>query len=49
MSQSENAPLMSWDADQEEAQGADDFLAKVDAQDVPLACSIDNPECEACQ
>lgn len=27
----------------------DDFLSGVTPQDVPQACSIDNPDCEACQ
>lgn len=27
----------------------DDFLSGITPQDVPKACSIDNPDCEACQ
>lgn len=42
------APIMSWD-DAEDEQAVDDFLEDAEAQEVPKACSIDNPECEACQ
>lgn len=30
-------------------QDEDDFLSGVSPQEVPKACSIDNPDCEACQ
>jgi hypothetical protein len=43
------APAFSWDAPAVEGDEADDFLQNVDAQDVPLACSLENPDCEACQ
>jgi hypothetical protein len=33
----------------EEQEEEEDFLSGVTPQDVPLACSIDNPDCEACQ
>ena len=33
----------------EESVVQDDFLGEVEAKEVPMACSIDNPECEACQ
>ena len=33
----------------EESVVQDDFLGTVDAKEVPLACSLDNPDCEACQ
>lgn len=42
------APIMSWD-DVEDEQPAADFLEDAEAQEVPKACSIDNPDCEACQ
>ncbi len=48
MSEKNESPLFSWDED-EANDTAQDFLSNVEAQDVPLACSIDNPECEACQ
>jgi hypothetical protein len=43
------APAFSWDEPVVDGQEADDFLLNVEAQDVPKACSLDNPECEACQ
>lgn len=48
MSEAQAAPAFSWDEPAVEGE-ADDFLLNVEAQDVPKACSIDNPECEACQ
>lgn len=44
----ENSGVMSWD-DVDDEVAADDFLANAEAQEVPKACSIDNPQCEACQ
>jgi hypothetical protein len=50
MSQDIEKPLFSWDQPEgENVQEVDDFLSEVEAKDVPLACSIDNPDCEACQ
>jgi hypothetical protein len=43
------APAFSWDEPEVDGQEADDFLSNVEAQDVPKACSLDNPDCEACQ
>lgn len=49
MSNLQEKPVFSWDdADNQQEEGKD-FLNDVEAQDVPKACSIDNPECEACQ
>ena len=43
------APLMSWDDAEDDQQSAADFLENTEAQEVPKACSIDNPDCEACE
>jgi hypothetical protein len=43
------APIMSWDDAEDEQQSGTDFLESAEAQEVPKACSIDNPDCEACQ
>jgi hypothetical protein len=48
MMNAQSNPVMSWD-DVEDDQANDDFLGAVEAQEVPKACSLDNPECEACQ
>jgi hypothetical protein len=48
MKNAQAKPVMSWD-DAEDDQANDDFLGSVEAQEVPKACSIDSPECEACQ
>lgn len=41
-------PAISWDEDT--ADNDEEFaLSSAQAADVPKACSIDNPECEACQ
>jgi hypothetical protein len=39
-------PLMDWDS---EDNAADDFLGDVQGQEMPKACSILEPNCEACQ
>lgn len=50
MSQEAASPVFSWDeAETAGANESDDFLNEVSAQDVPKACSIDEPDCEACQ
>jgi hypothetical protein len=49
MSEKAAAPVMSWDEPAVEDQEGDDFLLDVEAQGVPLACSLENPDCEACQ
>ncbi len=38
---------LGWDEELESEE--QDFLAETDAQEVPNACSLDNPDCEACQ
>ena len=40
-------PAISWDEDT--ADNDEGFVLDAQAADVPKACSIDNPECEACQ
>lgn len=47
MSQEQAKPAFGW-ADQDEDQG-EDFALSSEAAEVPNACSLDNPECEACQ
>lgn len=47
MQKEDVASMFSWD--QPEAASEEDFLADVDGQDVPKACSLDSPDCEACQ
>jgi hypothetical protein len=50
MNQETTAPAFSWDDAETEVQNEhEDFLSEVAAQDVPKACSIDQPDCEACQ
>ncbi|WP_274643971.1 hypothetical protein [Pseudomonas serbica] len=39
-------PLMDWDT---EDSATDDFLGDVQGQEMPKACSILEPNCEACQ
>ncbi|MBB4861545.1 hypothetical protein HNP46_000356 [Pseudomonas nitritireducens] len=46
---SQPAPAMSWDDAEDSADQEKDFLAGTQAEAVPQACSIDNPDCEACQ
>lgn len=48
MSETQAAPAFSWDEPAVEGD-AEDFLQNVEAQDVPMACSLENPDCEACQ
>lgn len=45
----EAKPVMSWDESVNDEMDGDDFLSDAQAQDVPKACSLDNPDCEACQ
>lgn len=47
MSQEQVKPAFGWE-DQAEDQG-EDFPLSSEAAEVPKACSLDNPECEACQ
>lgn len=50
MSQEAGAPVFSWDeAETADQDGQEDFLAAADAQDVPKACSLSEPDCDACQ
>ena len=39
-------PKFSWDSDD---NASDDFLGDAQGQEVPKACSILEPSCEACQ
>lgn len=47
MSQEQAKPAFGWE-NQAEDQG-EDFALSSEAAEVPKACSLDNPECEACQ
>lgn len=47
MTQTAAKPAMSWD--EEETVQGEEFALADEAAEVPKACSIDNPECEACQ
>lgn len=50
MSQEAGTPVFSWDEAENSAQSeGEDFLSDVTGQAAPLACSLENPECEACQ
>lgn len=50
MTQEAGAPVFSWDeAETVDQNEQEDFLSDVTGQAAPLACSLENPECEACQ
>jgi hypothetical protein len=40
---------LDWDSYGSDDDNGDDILKDAVAADVPKACSIDNPSCEACQ
>lgn len=45
----ESKPMMSWEEEDVAQANDDDFLGEVEAMEVPMACSISDPTCEACQ
>lgn len=40
---------MTWELDDSLDDSEDDFLKDAEAQEAPKACSISEPDCEACQ
>lgn len=50
MSNKETDSLLDWDATDETSEADAEFEKDFNkAADVPKACSIDNPDCDACQ